>query len=875
MSGDYKMAKESFNKNFLSQNEIQKSLKVSNKFLNYLIEDKQFPNVIKEDGEWKIPLEDINQYKEHLKTLISSACLTAKQAAKRLNYKSDVTIKYLMYTNKIKGAFKFKRTFYIPLENILKIESDIKNENDLTLTLNEVADILKIGRHSVVSLFKKGNFPNTYKGINNEWRITKIDIENYRNMIDSPKEIKSEFLTEDLAVSYLGFSNKTNIRSLIMNNTFPHAIEEKNYWKIPKSDLDNYLNTISNVSIEHSNKVITTPQNEIFNLDLGALKLTIIEKYNINELKSLIDKSNNISNINKFSPENLFINFVLTIINNFNNIHLYETTVIYIDFCQMQINNLSGENHYKNSRVKSFINLYTKFSKEIQNELSKTQLDSISKLISGDSKLTVHEKKIFSNFVKYYFDIKGIVPKERLYISKKRKTLEEKELYSPEEFYILYNYAIDIKQHTKKAVANRNYANMWVYVQLLLTDFIRGQDLIHNTPNIELEHLNISSLNWFSSNILSETQANLVIKQLYFAFRHKRTSKTNELITFIISPDIIVPLATALVISELHRRKTNSGSILDSFFEGKYQKVKTQGKISHRHFFYDMKKGKDFVFGSRKMNNSVATYLFYSIAEQDGNDSDLALHLTQKARSHTRAETTGVYIQATNKDGSINKVSYNLFKRGHFGWLYNYLILYSIQFEKIEHDLSARTRLIENLRNEQTPFELESISEFIHNFLKPKVFYNESEKMSDYISNLFNKRQSIISKLSSFSKEEISGIIKHLAKGKLPAKNENCQCLIYPNCKYPNITNCYSCEYVLPRNIMLIQLNNEFERIINEIDITSNKIMLRKNTKFLLNALFILKEARNYFGEEFVNGFIPIKDIKDKIYKISEKLYID
>ncbi|RNC99380.1 helix-turn-helix domain-containing protein [Lysinibacillus halotolerans] len=405
-----------------------------------------------------------------------------------------------MYANKIKGAFKFKRTFYIPLESILKLESDIKNENDLTLTINEVADILKIGRHSVESLFKKGNFPNTYKGVF-EWRITKIDLENYRKMIDSPKDIKSEFLTEDHAISYLGFSNKTNIRNLIMNNSFPNAIKEKNYWKIPKSDLDNYLISISNVSIEHSNKVITTPQKEISNLDLGALKLTIIEKFNINELKSLIEKSNNASNINKFSPENEFINLVLAIINNFNNIHFYETTVIYIDFCQIQINNLSGENLYKISRVKSFINLYTKFSKEIQNELSKTQIDSISKLITDDSKLTVHEKKIFSIFVNYYFDIKGIVPKERIYISTKRKTIQEKEIYSPEEFYTLYNYAIDIIQHTKKAVANRNYANMWVYVQLLLTDFIRGQDLIHNTPNIELEHLNISSLNWFNTNV--------------------------------------------------------------------------------------------------------------------------------------------------------------------------------------------------------------------------------------------------------------------------------------------------------------------------------------------------------------------------------------
>ncbi|RNC99381.1 hypothetical protein [Lysinibacillus halotolerans] len=79
------MKEECFNTVFLSQNEILKCLNVSNTFLNYLIEDKQFPNVIKEEGEWKLPIEDINHYKEHLKTLISSPCLTLKQAAKRLN----------------------------------------------------------------------------------------------------------------------------------------------------------------------------------------------------------------------------------------------------------------------------------------------------------------------------------------------------------------------------------------------------------------------------------------------------------------------------------------------------------------------------------------------------------------------------------------------------------------------------------------------------------------------------------------------------------------------------------------------------------------------------------------------------------------------
>lgn len=45
--------------------------------------------------------------------------------------------------------------------------------------------------------------------------------------------------------------------------------------------------------------------------------------------------------------------------------------------------------------------------------------------------------------------------------------------------------------HTFSALKDRSYANMWVYTILLLTDFIRGQDLILNTPKIDLETVDI------------------------------------------------------------------------------------------------------------------------------------------------------------------------------------------------------------------------------------------------------------------------------------------------------------------------------------------------------------------------------------------------
>ncbi|MBJ8206582.1 hypothetical protein JDS91_36425, partial [Bacillus cereus] len=69
------------------------------------------------------------------------------------------------------------------------------------------------------------------------------------------------------------------------------------------------------------------------------------------------------------------------------------------------------------------------------------------------------------------------------------------------------------------------------------------------------------------------------------------------------------------------------------------------------------------------------TYLFYSILEEDGEDADLALEITKNTRSHKNSDTTAIYIQAKNKDGSINSVSVNLLNRGMFGWLYNYILL--------------------------------------------------------------------------------------------------------------------------------------------------------------------------------------------------------
>ncbi|ARK21862.1 hypothetical protein [Sporosarcina ureae] len=350
---------------------------------------------------------------------------------------------------------------------------------------------------------------------------------------------------------------------------------------------------------------------------------------------------------------------------------------------------------------------------------------------------------------------------------------------------------------------------------------------------------------------------------------------TLTLLTFIVAPDLILSLATALVVSELHRVNEGSEMLLSTFIEGRYNAVKTSGKVRHHIFFNEMKTFEKFKFSSLVMNRSVATYLFYSVTEEDGEDSDLALHLTKVARSHKSSDTTSQYIQATNRDGSINRVSYNLFKRGHFGWLYNYLILYVSQFQNREDTLEQRTNLIEELKSEISPARLENVAMFANNYLIsfPSKDYNAN--METTIKNIYSKRQSVISKLKEYSKDEIKEIILKLANGEMTSKSEHAQCLVHPICQNKELLNCYSCEYVIPGNLMLIQLNEEIIRLIENIDSMENEVILKRDSMLLMHALFIWKEARIQFGNDKVNAYINTKKTWLRIESISHKLLMD
>lgn len=534
--------------------------------------------------------------------------------------------------------------------------------------------------------------------------------------------------------------------------------------------------------------------------------------------------------------------------------HLGETAVLFTEFCAIKLSKLRGNP----THIRSFFNYY-KFVFETLRTQDKN-LDELGvSVIDGiiyEQMTNEHTKRIFVSFYYYCYSSRDLpVPKQYVVSKINNYKEKEKEIYSPEAFYSFYRYVKDVSLHLSNAIINDYYANMWAFTIMHLTNAWRASDIVFKTPNLDLSSIQVDSFDWFNNNALTITQCQKVINQLYLQFRSIKTSKTTAFVTFLVEPELVEPLSTALIISELHRQKNENLFLLESFITGtKIKTVATSGKARHQHFFKLDSSLEP--FKSLKFNNSTMTYLFYSISDEDGNDSDVALELTQRVRSHNRAETTSIYVQATNKDGTLNQVSSNLFRRGHFGWLYNYLILLANEKDDTPRTMEDKTLAISAIRN-----QLESPA--------------NTELWAQFLLQIRQKRSSVMSRLAKLSKESLIELIVKIFKGEMPSKTENAQCITSPNCEYPRLNSCYSCPNIIPKNYLFIELSGEFDRLIKSIETTEHDAIRKKESYFLLNLLLLIDEGINFFGEEYIQAFLNIQHVRGKLSQLADKIYIE
>lgn len=556
-----------------------------------------------------------------------------------------------------------------------------------------------------------------------------------------------------------------------------------------------------------------------------------------------------------------------------NNLFM-ETRTLFITYSRVYFNKCTGSTVHKKDTISQFINFHNKLQRNLSREIFKVDIEELHQLFLKEGLFNSKEKLLFTRFLSYVFDQKNMPVKNKLLAAQKSKH-KEQEIYSASTFNQIYKHVQNIELHIEKSFNSRHYANMWVYVTLLCCDFIRGSDLILNTPHLNLKELGIQESDFHIGNFtLNEYQIQMIIKTLYLSFRNKRASKTNELLTFLVPSNLEKSLAYALVLSE-RLREINTLQ-LETFIEGKYRRIKTQGrKGMHSKFFKYYEELEGFRFSSLIMNRSLATYLYGSVTEGDAFDSELALTLAKNARSHKNEDTTKTYIQLMNKDGSIGRVSINIFRRGNFGWLYEQLLRFTYTDNYKTLNLEDRTTIVEEVKEHFSLKEIESIAAYVSNYLNP-AFIEETDNDSvvEVMDAIYEKRLKVIHQVMRLNKQQLHELFSKLSIYSMPSKIEHAQCLVFPNCAYPALMNCMHCEYVLPQNLILIQLNQEILKLLTSIQKSDNDNLLKKQSRFLLQCLLILSEANNTFGKSYVQAYVDVNQINDLLKRYVHKICI-
>lgn len=533
-----------------------------------------------------------------------------------------------------------------------------------------------------------------------------------------------------------------------------------------------------------------------------------------------------------------------------------KTFKLYKKFGLAKLNATEGRISNIRRTLSYVIRLYEDILTKLKGEIFSVSEESVE-LILKNQKYSNPFRELFLKFIKYAFANSNLeLPRE--YMLSRKVKLSNKDInderYSPETYQAYYLHTKNT-QHISAAITSREYSNMWVFVTMLLTNAWRPSDIIYEMPRIDLELVGIADFAWFQSNVLTLENCNLIIQQLYLKLTNAVASKTSTVLNFMVVPTMIEALANACVISELHARKLeNLGEyevkLLGSFINQNTLETNTLGNKKHKKFFGKNIQLED--FRSRKLQNSTITYLFLGISENQ-ESVELSLEMPAWMRSHKSIETTATYIKLTNKDGTLDRVSINLYDRGHFGWLYNYMIQFAYKNLKYTQNIEQRTETIIDLKKEFTPLELEDWS---------KELLNRTEKQTN-----------VIFKLNQLDEDYLKQLIIKIFKGEMPARDTTGQCLNFPSCNYPNRKLCVGCEFHIPQLYQfLFEIKVEFFRLIDAIEKSTSSLLIKRDTKLLMNLLVVLNEAASTFGIEIINSFISIEERKENLHKITGKL---
>ncbi|MCM3252492.1 helix-turn-helix domain-containing protein [Priestia aryabhattai] len=711
--------------------------------------------------------------------------------------------------------------YYFPKSSIPEVKKRlgiIEHKSNQYLSADEIATQLSIKKKHANSLIRTGSIRDGIKvrvkyDKKIQWVAPQYALDEYlkRTLInsDNKKPVVIKKKVGHLSINEVAHKLSTSravIYRLVKLDKIEGIIKENNKWFIPESSLDD----IERILLDEENSENTENKNSSFTKDMA--KDMLLEKVTSCSVNS-------------------------------------ETRSLFIGFSLKKIESNWGNENTLYNKVLLLIRLFNKLLLPLKEDIVNLEVEKVKDIVN-DTSIAIDIRQLFLRFLSYSYSQRNIVQDEKYFIAEEKKE-KNNEIYSPTIYRNYFVHVQDIDLHIPKAIKNKHYANMWLYVIVHLIDVWRASDIVRQLPHIDSKIMEVNDLDWFSENRFSIEQSQLIINAVHLKTKYLEANKNSALLTFLVQPDMVLVTATAMAICELHRRKKDDQFLLQTFSVGKTNRTNSANK-KHLKFFNGNTELEG--FSSLKMNRTTLTYLFYSL-EESTNHADIALEYGRIARSHRTQDTTSIYVASNNKDGSVNRVSMNLFKRGLFGWLYNYMVSTALNTNNRVQTIENRTLLIEKLKGRFSLLELEGWAE--------------------YISKARDKQSSVIINLSGLGVEEFSILIRKVFEGKMPSRTEHGQCLCFPKCSYPKRHNCFGCEYFLPEMYVLVEASIEFKRLIASIKKNKYEATLKRDSELLKHVLLIFEEAVIAFGDERINAFLPKTELNKGLNLVIDKLLLD
>jgi len=790
--------------------------------------------------------------KDQLITFINSrevpeGFFSIQEVGKRIGRNPEIVKKYIREERFFINSRIIKRKYYIPESDIQAFEKAMTIPKGF-ISITEACKLLNKDDSTLHAWIKKKRLPNSYFDPNLRKHL--INLEDIRTHLDTPSAPKGYITLEQTADL---MSNTTeNVQELIKNKTLQVVHYEEQMVFISKKEV---LDFVASKKKKRSNNSLSVEEAAA---ELSCSKKEILELVNQGDLKALDVTSNtllisqdSLSKVKKYKTYDYSTDAINTYQEKLNQntlpMNLPKTIHLYNQFVILKISQTRGIKETFSKKISLFLRVIQTISIHLHKEIYLLS-DKDIEVILHDSTLPDYIKENFIHFLNFCKTKVDCSFEKEYKVAYKEITKQNKDIYDKSTFLSYYTYIRNIDLHLEHAIRNSSYARTWLFVIMHMINGWRKNTIVHELPNLPIE--SIPELNFYTLKNLKKVRLSLVEAQRIINFYYELCgkiyiSKSFSFGQFLSNQDMVLPTANALLICELHRRSNNKSNLLGA--------LKSFTNTSERFVKFFNQNPSLPMFNSLKMNRSLLTHFFYTVTES-GENPEISYEMTKNLRSHTNIDSTQAYIQSTNKDGALDKVTVNLFNRGHFGWLYNFLI--DITFGKGRiNELEEKTLLIQAYKNDFTPNELEGLSYFL------------LKQQSD--------KKTLMDTLSNIPKDLLKEKVLKILKGEMPSKTKHAQCITYPHCPYPNLENCLGCSNAILKVHLLISIIEEIKKVSTSIQTSNYEVIRHRDTLAFLKLLQIINQAIDELGQEYVSSFIDLIQLKNLIIDINENILIE